>query len=81
MPIVYEYVRRPRALRTPQAFTQGTGFVVVWPSSSFLQLVQPNVIVGQNTHAAAAHKRSEDTYKDAAAVLKESEDIQTHPLV
>jgi type VI protein secretion system component VasK len=65
----------------PSAIKQGTYFVVVWLSSSFLQLVLlPIIIVGQNIQAAAADKRSEDTYKDAEAVLKESEEIQKHLL-
>lgn len=65
----------------PSAITQGTYFVVVWLSSSFLQLVLlPIIIVGQNIQAAAADKRSEETYKDAEAVLKESEEIQKHLL-
>ena len=56
-------------------------FVVVWLSSSFLQLVLlPIIIVGQNIQAAAADKRAEDTYKDAEAVLKEAEEIQKHLL-
>ena len=65
----------------PSAIQQGTYFVVVWLSSSFLQLVLlPIIIVGQNIQAAAADKRAEDTYKDAEAVLKESEEIQKHLL-
>lgn len=65
----------------PSAIKQGTYFVVVWMSSSFLQLVLlPIIIVGQNIQAAAADKRSEDTYKDAEAVLKEAEEIQNHLL-
>ena len=36
--------------------------------------------MGQNIQARAADKRSEDTYKDAEAVLKESEEIQKHLL-
>ena len=65
----------------PSAIKQGTYFVVVWLSSSFLQLVLlPIIIVGQNIQAAAADQRSEDTYKDAEAVLKESEEIQKHLL-
>ena len=65
----------------PSAIKQGTYFVVVWLSSSFLQLVLlPVIIVGQNIQAAAADKRSEDTYKDAEAVLKEAEEIQKHLL-
>jgi hypothetical protein len=50
-------------------------------SSSFLQLVLlAIIIVGQNIQAAAADKRSEETYKDAEAVLKQSEEIQNHLL-
>jgi hypothetical protein len=68
-------------LALPDAIKQGTYFVVVWLSSSFLQLVLlPIIIVGQNIQAAAADKRSEDTYKDAEAVLKEAEEIQKHLL-
>ncbi len=63
----------------PSAIHQGTYYVIVWLSSSFLQLVLlPIIIVGQNIQAAAADKRSEDTYKDAEAVLKEAEEIQKH---
>ncbi|MDH2903162.1 MAG: DUF1003 domain-containing protein [Actinomycetota bacterium] len=65
----------------PSAMKQGTYYVIVWLSSSFLQLVLlPIIIVGQNIQATAADKRSEDTYKDAEAVLKEAEEIQKHLL-
>src|ERR1700730_1484599 len=65
----------------PDAVRQGTYYIVVWLSSSFLQLVLlPIIIVGQNIQAKAADKRSEETYKDAEAVLKESEEIQKHLL-
>ncbi len=65
----------------PSAVHQGTYYVIVWLSSSFLQLVLlPIIIVGQNIQAATADKRAEDTYKDAEAVLKESEEIQKHLL-
>jgi uncharacterized membrane protein len=65
----------------PSAIHQGTYFIIVWLSSSFLQLVLlPVIIVGQNIQAAAADKRAEDTYKDAEAVLKEAEEIQNHLL-
>ena len=65
----------------PDAIKQGTYFVIVWLSSSFLQLVLlPIIIVGQNIQAKAADKRAEDTYKDAEAMLKESEEIQKHLL-
>jgi len=63
----------------PDAIKQGTYFVVVWLSSSFLQLViLPIIIVGQNIQAAAADKRAEETYRDAEAVLSEAEQIQQH---
>jgi hypothetical protein len=65
----------------PSAIHQGTYYIIVWLSSSFLQLVLlPIIIVGQNIQAAAADKRSEETYKDAEAVLKEAEEIQKHLL-
>ena len=66
-------------LALPSAIHQGVYYVIVWLSSSFLQLVLlPVIIVGQNIQAAAADKRSEETYKDAEAVLRESEEIQMH---
>ncbi len=65
----------------PSAIRQGPYYIVVWMSSSFLQLVLlPVIIVGQNIQAAAADKRAEETYKDSEAVLKESEEIQKHLL-
>lgn len=63
----------------PDALKQGTYFVVVWLSSSFLQLVLlPIIIVGQNIQAKAADTRADDTYKDAEAVLQEATKIQEH---
>lgn len=63
----------------PDAIKQGPFYIVVWLSSSFLQLVLlPIIIVGQNIQASAADKRSEDTYKDAEAVLHEAAQIQAH---
>jgi hypothetical protein len=65
----------------PDALKQGTYAIVVWLSSSFLQLVLlPIIIVGQNIQAKAADKRAEDTFKDSEAVLRESEEIQKHLL-
>ncbi len=65
----------------PDAIKQGTYFIVVWLSSSFLQLVLlPIIIVGQNIQAAASDRRAEDTYKDAEAVLHEADEIQKHLL-
>ena len=53
--------------------------IVAWIAQTFLQLVLlPVIIVGQNVQAAASDKRSEQTYLDAEAVLKEAEKIQEH---
>lgn len=55
--------------------------LILWISSSFLQLVLlPIIIVGQNIQARAADKRAEQTYKDAEAVLHEAVQIQEHLL-
>jgi hypothetical protein len=65
----------------PDAVKQGTYFIVVWLSSSFLQLVLlPIIIVGQNIQAKAADERAAATYKDSEAVLKDAEEIQEHLL-
>lgn len=56
-----------------------TQTLILWISSSFLQLVLlPVIIVGQNIQAKASDKRAEDTYKDADAVLHEVTHIQAH---
>ena len=53
--------------------------IIAWISSNFLQLVLlPIIIVGQNLLAKAADKRSEQTYRDAEAVLREAIEIQKH---
>ena len=58
---------------------QSTQLLILWISSSFLQLVLlPIIIVGQNIQAKASDKRAEDTYKDADAVLHEALEIQRH---
>jgi hypothetical protein len=63
----------------PDAIKAGPFFIVVWISSSFLQLVLlPIIIVGQNIQASSADKRAEETYKDAEAVLREASQIQKH---
>ena len=65
----------------PSAIQAGLFYVIVWISSSFLQLVLlPIIIVGQNIQAAAADRRAEDTYRDAEAVLLEAKQIQDHLL-
>ncbi len=58
-----------------------TQLLILWISSSFLQLVLlPIIIVGQNIQAKAADARSEATYNDASAVLEEAKQIQAHLL-
>jgi hypothetical protein len=60
---------------------KSTQLLILWISSSFLQLVLlPVIIVGQNIQAKAADKRAEATYDDAAAVLEEAKQIQAHLL-
>jgi hypothetical protein len=56
-----------------------TQTLILWISSSFLQLVLlPIIIVGQNIQAQASDKRALDTYNDASAVLHEAIEIQKH---
>jgi hypothetical protein len=56
-----------------------TQTLILWISSSFLQLVLlPIIIVGQNIQARAADKRAEATYNDADAILHEAKQIQAH---
>lgn len=58
-----------------------TQLLILWISSSFLQLVLlPVIIVGQNIQARASDKRAEATFNDAAAVLEEAKQIQAHLL-
>jgi hypothetical protein len=73
---VIALISLPAAVRSHDAI-----IIVAWIAQTFLQLVLlPIIIVGQNIQAKAADKRSEETYKDAEAVLKESEEIQKHLL-
>ena len=68
-------------LALPDAIKQGTYYVVVWLSSSFLQLVLlPIIIVGQNIQAKASDARAQATYDDASAVLDKATQIQSHLL-
>lgn len=64
----------------PSAIRSGDNIIIVaWIAQTFLQLVLlPIIIVGQNIQAKAADKRSEQTYKDAEAVLHECIQIQEH---
>jgi hypothetical protein len=73
---VLAFISLPAAIKSHDAI-----IIVAWIAQTFLQLVLlPIIIVGQNIQAKAADKRAEDTYKDAEAVLKESEEIQKHLL-
>ena len=75
------YVFAIIALISLPANIHSTQLLILWISSSFLQLVLlPVIIVGQNIQARAADARSEATYKDAAAVLEEAKQIQAHLL-
>jgi len=57
----------------------GLILLVAWIAQTFLQLVLLSIIiVGQNIAAAASDKRSENTYKDAEAILSEAIEIQKH---
>jgi hypothetical protein len=66
----------------PEAIKSHSAVVLVsWISQTFLQLVLLSIImVGQNILSAASDKRSENTYKDAEAVLYEAREIQRHLL-
>jgi hypothetical protein len=65
----------------PTALKPGGEGIIAWIAQTFLQLVLLSVIiVGQNLSAAASDKRSENTYKDAEAVLHEALQIQAHLL-
>jgi hypothetical protein len=69
-------VSLPEAIKSHSAVT-----LVSWISQTFLQLVLLSIImVGQNILSAASDKRSENTYKDAEAVLHEARQIQRHLL-
>ncbi len=63
----------------PGALKLGTLGIVQWVAQTFLQLVLLSIIiVGQNIQASASDQRSENTYKDAEAVLHEAIEIQKH---
>lgn len=64
----------------PAAFASGDKIIIVaWVAQTFLQLVLlPIIIVGQNVQSRAADKRSDQTYKDAEAILAECLELQKH---
>jgi len=60
----------------PAAIQQGTVAIVSWISQTFLQLVLLSVImVGQQVLAKASDKQALQTFNDAEALLKLSDDI------
>jgi hypothetical protein len=63
----------------PPALRPGGEGLIAWVAQTFLQLVLLSIIiVGQNIAAASSDKRSENTYKDAEAILSEAIEIQKH---
>lgn len=64
----------------PAAISSGQAIIIVaWIAQTFIQLVLlPIIIVGQNIQAKAADKRSEQTFKDAEAILSECLQLQAH---
>ncbi len=67
-------VSLPSALKTGSLIT-----IISWIAQTFIQLVLlPIIIVGQNIQGKASDKRSEQTYKDAEAILSECLQLQQH---
>jgi hypothetical protein len=63
----------------PPALKPGGEGLIAWIAQTFLQLVLLSIIiVGQNIAAASSDQRSENTYKDAEAILSEALEIQKH---
>ncbi|MHB8220748.1 MAG: hypothetical protein ACYDHU_10585 [Acidimicrobiales bacterium] len=66
----------------PTALRPGGEGIIAWIAQTFLQLVLLSIIiVGQNIAAEASDRRSENTFKDAEAILSEALAIQKHLLV
>src|SRR5438067_4815437 len=60
----------------PEAVHGGTKDLVAWVAQTFLQLVLLSIImVGQKVAAAKSDRQLEQTYKDAEALLKVSDQI------
>jgi hypothetical protein len=63
----------------PPALKPSGEGIIAWIAQTFLQLVLLSIIiVGQNIAAAASDTRSENTFKDAEAILSEALEIQKH---
>ncbi|MDA8118036.1 MAG: hypothetical protein M0000_11780 [Actinomycetota bacterium] len=66
-------------LSLPAAIHSGIQAIVSWVAQTFLQLVLLSIImVGQNIQSETADRRSEQTYKDAEAILHECLELQRH---
>jgi hypothetical protein len=60
----------------PEAVKLGTSTLIAWIAQTFLQLVLLSIImVGQKVAAAKSDRQLEQTYKDAEALLKISDEI------
>src|SRR3954453_14473704 len=60
----------------PAALRSGTAALIAWVAQTFLQLVLLSIImVGQKVAAAKSDRQLEQTYKDAEALLKISDEI------
>jgi hypothetical protein len=63
----------------PVALKPGGEGIIAWTAQPFLQLVLLSIIiVGQNIAAASSDTSSENTFKDAEAILSEALEIQNH---
>ena len=61
----------------PAAITGGTATLISWIAQTFLQLVLLSIImVGQNVASKKSDRQLEQTYRDAEALLKISDEIQ-----
>src|SRR3954447_5555838 len=62
----------------PAAIRGGTATLIAWIAQTFLQLVLLSIImVGQKVASAKSDRQLEQTYKDAEALLKISDEIQS----
>ncbi|MFL6766080.1 MAG: hypothetical protein ACJ8FO_12890 [Sphingomicrobium sp.] len=62
----------------PAAIRGGTATLISWIAQTFLQLVLLSIImVGQNIAAKKSDRQLEQTYRDAEALLKISDEIQS----
>ena len=61
----------------PQAIRGGTATLIAWIAQTFLQLVLLSIImVGQKVASEKSDRQLEQTFKDAEALLKISDQIQ-----